>query len=395
MDPPSSIIAHAFGRDLRLAEVTAHAHLAPGRTIAASATWINIWSPFCRELGFPNPFLPTLPDKVPLLLVFAQRYRNGRIAKRGLPVRAETVSAALLQVAAAFTSVGSPDPRFNTFGKLDQRIVNLYTAWSKQDPAPTRVKPIPIQLLHHAQVTATASNDHSHLATIDMAWLAFFFLLRPGEYCHSAQSHPFRLGNLRFSSNHQQLDPCSCDLRLLHSATLCSLTFATQKNRIRGEIIAHGRSGDPIACPLQTLLRRVTHLCAHGATASTPLHAYRIGAHWGAVSPAMVSLRLRAAAADMGNTIGISPADISARALRAGGAMALLCANVDHNTIRLVGRWCLDAMLRYLHIQASALVAPLAPSMLRGGHYAIPPKASMPADAAATRARVPTGTVPL
>ena len=167
-----------------------------------------------------------------------------------------------------------------------------------------------------------------------------------------------------------------------------------KKNRIRGEIIAHGRSGDPIACPLLTLLRRVIHLRNNHANAHTPLHAYFEHNQWGAVSPAMVSSRLRTAALAAGSTVGIHPTDISARALRAGGAMALLCANVDHNTIRLVGRWRSDAMLRYLHIQASTLVSPLAPAMLRGGKYTIPPEASIPTTAAATLARISTGTFP-
>jgi hypothetical protein len=32
--------------------------------------------------------------------------------------------------------------------------------------------------------------------------------------------------------------------------------------------------------------------------------------------------------------------------------MALLCAHVDTEIIHLVGRWCSDEMLRYLHVQA-------------------------------------------
>ena len=57
------------------------------------------------------------------------------------------------------------------------------------------------------------------------------------------------------------------------------------------------------------------------------------------------------------------PADVSARSLRAAGAMALLCADVDSDRIRLLGRWQSDQMFRYLHVQAghAAFLFPNAP----------------------------------
>jgi hypothetical protein len=51
--------------------------------------------------------------------------------------------------------------------------------------------------------------------------------------------------------------------------------------------------------------------------------------------------------------------------------MALLCAKVDTDTIRLLGRWRSDEMLRYLHVQTFPLVAPLASQMLRHGHFSL------------------------
>ena len=40
-------------------------------------------------------------------------------------------------------------------------------------------------------------------------------------------------------------------------------------------------------------------------------------------------------------------ADVSVRSTRAGGATALLCAGVDSNRIRLIGRWQSGEMYRY------------------------------------------------
>ena len=41
----------------------------------------------------------------------------------------------------------------------------------------------------------------------------------------------------------------------------------------------------------------------------------------------------------------ITPDEVSAHSLRAGGAAALLCTNVDPNVIQLLGRWKSDAMI--------------------------------------------------
>jgi len=49
--------------------------------------------------------------------------------------------------------------------------------------------------------------------------------------------------------------------------------------------------------------------------------------------------------------------------------MALLCANVDPDKIRLLGRWRSDEMLQYLHVQAIPLVTPMASLMVRHGYF--------------------------
>ena len=52
--------------------------------------------------------------------------------------------------------------------------------------------------------------------------------------------------------------------------------------------------------------------------------------------------------------------------------MALLCAGVDSDRIRLLGRWRSDEMYRYLHVQAQpVMTAGLSAAMLRGGSFRI------------------------
>ena len=77
------------------------------------------------------------------------------------------------------------------------------------------------------------------------------------------------------------------------------------------------------------------------------------------------------ALAALGSTIGFTANEASGRSLRAAGAMALLCAHVDSDTIKLLGRWHSDEMLCYLTVQAQPIMRDFSWRMLQGGHYTL------------------------
>jgi hypothetical protein len=58
--------------------------------------------------------------------------------------------------------------------------------------------------------------------------------------------------------------------------------------------------------------------------------------------------------------------------------MALLCTHVDSNTIRLLGCWHSDEMLRYLTMQAQPIMRDFTSRMLQGGKYTLLPNAQVP-----------------
>jgi hypothetical protein len=57
--------------------------------------------------------------------------------------------------------------------------------------------------------------------------------------------------------------------------------------------------------------------------------------------------------------------------------MVLLCANIDPNTIKMLGCWRSNEMLRYLHLEAQLLMQNFAQQMLTGGHYTLLPNLQM------------------
>jgi hypothetical protein len=111
------------------------------------------------------------------------------------------VEDSLRAIGQTFAALGTPGPRLDQQGNIDFRIQRQLRGYSRADPPPNRVKPIPVQILRHvaalaAQPSATLSNqaiaDH-------MIVLAFFFLLRPGEYTgkNPSDTTPFTLQDVQ------------------------------------------------------------------------------------------------------------------------------------------------------------------------------------------------------
>ena len=369
-----------FLRDLCLAQQDVAAGVVPSSAGAAAGHW-DLWVTFCTSLDL-DPTLCTVQDPVPFLQVFALRYRLGHINTSRRPVRSRTVEGALRSVGQTLTAVGAQDPRFTQQGELDFRLRRMFKGYSKADSPPSRVKPVPVPILQHVMAQAILANDPVNLALADMICLAFFFLLRPGEYTGTvSETQPFQLADVRFTIGHLPLSTSTATPDQLLTATFVTLEFTTQKNSVRGEVIGLGRSGDPNFCPVRAAARRVLHLRTHGAAPTQPLASYfdPQTLHLRRIKPAVLTDLLRTSVSILGPLYGFVPSDISARSLRAAGAMALLCAKVDTDRIRLIGRWRSDEMLRYLHVQAEPIMRNFSSQMLAGGDYhLLPNHAALP-----------------
>jgi hypothetical protein len=366
-----SAVRDALERDVCAISTTMQSGVSRGRH-ATAVTYERIWTSFCEQHDL-DPFLSTVPDTIAWLQVFAARVRDGRLSASHRSVRSSTVADALNFVAQTFTFLGHPDPRCSsTSQSIDPRLLRQLKGYSKSDAPPQRVKPIPLPILHHTFATAQASADPISLAAADMMWIAFFFLLRPGEYTMPAEdSHPFRLSDVKLWLNSTPVALLECPVSTLLNCTFVSLTFDTQKNGTRGESIGHGLTSNPSACPVRAVARRVIYLRSLHAPLSTFLCS--VGPQFLPISSASVTTLLRRACTDLHNPFGFLPTDITAKSLRASGAMALLNSNVTHDIIQLIGRWRSDASLRYLHVQAHDIMHGFSSLMLQGGNYSLLP----------------------
>ena len=258
--------ANVFLADLGLAQEAVTAGVTPAYAARKDAHWV-IWLQFCTRFKL-DPFLSNIEDPVPFLTVFAQQYRDGRLAPSQRTVSSKYVSDVVCSIGQAFMRLGSPDPRICAIdGEIDFRLRRQYRSWNKTDPPPKRVKPVPIPLILHLVNLAyrrTAVADRNTPSTTgeralaDMICIAFYFLLRPSEYAGVDKLHAvFTLADVHIYIGPRKLCLDTALERELESATSIRLHFTTQKNQQKGDIIAHARSRHSYCCPVLAAVRMI------------------------------------------------------------------------------------------------------------------------------------------
>ena len=332
------------------------------------------WIRWCRMYN-QCPTLENLSDPFPFLACYAYGYRCGELAAGGSVVRARTAEDAIRLIGQTIENLGHGDPRYHgRSGKMDKRFTRLWRDWRHYDDPPRRVKPIPLPVLLEAQRLADESGSIALQTTARLMWIAFYYLCRPGEHCATVDSnHFFRMCDVSLFIGAKLLDLAQAPDAGLLAASSSMLEFTDQKNSNRGEKVTQCHSGHPVASVTRALAHQIIHLRNNGAAPETPLCAYMHGDNWYLVTPPMLTNLLRQAAARVGGEFGIRPEDISARSLRASGAMAMLCAGIDPVKTQLMGRWRSDAMLLYLHVQSPTLVRDFARRMLDAGNFSLLP----------------------
>ena len=297
---------------------------------------------------------------------------------------------ALLAVGKGFTDLGLKDPRKPVSGSSGNHpLLQAYlkSITDEDDPA-SRVYPANITIVRRLPDvldTDDAKSGGTNRHVIDLIIIAFFWLLRPAEYLEASteegRSQAFRFRDIQLTTKAGTIYAApTAPLNELNSPANFAqghLTFNDQKNAVRGEQIGHSATSDPFFCPVKALARLARHLRNNNASPDTPIH-HHYNAHpdhrgWYNTPARFVTNALRHAAGSLQDSTGIDPQLISARSLRPGGVTALLCAGVDSDPIKLLGRWKSDAMLRYLRIQAAIQRGHYAQRTLDHGDYTFAP----------------------
>ena len=232
---------------------------------------------------------------------------------------------------------------------------------------------VPVSVPEMAARLGYITNNPRAQAVGDLTLIAFYYLLRSGEYTkprkvlrngkmvHATRTRQFQIKDIGFWKNGQIL-PRNSPLALLLAADSCTLKISNQKNGRTGQTLHHESTGSNGA--VAALARRVHHVLSNGGNGDNLLCDVCINNIWHSVeSPEIVAAVRTAAKALNLQKQGIDPNIIGAHSLRAGGAMALKLMGYKDSTIRKFGRWTSDTWQMYIHSQISKLYEGVAHKM--------------------------------
>jgi hypothetical protein len=117
--------------------------------------------------------------------------------------------------------LGAPDTRKDSHGGIDFPIQNQIKAYMKNHSPPRRVKPVPIIIIVFIMAQAFGDNRNGAKMTMaDMITIAFFFLLRPGEYTSTMfDDDAFKLQDVQLYIQARWFDSCIASTPELKVAT--------------------------------------------------------------------------------------------------------------------------------------------------------------------------------
>jgi hypothetical protein len=282
------------------------------------------------------------------------------------------VEKALRHVAQTLLLAGYDDPR-RTYGskELDLPFRHLLKAYKTKDPAPQPQLAIPVATIERAAMYHHAPNSALIKATADLTAIAFFFLLRVGEYTMPrravhTRTVQFRVQDTTFRNADGLVLPNASPLDVLLQADSVTLWMDNQKNGQRGATIHHTACPGWF-CPVKALARRVSNILSQGRPDTTPLSFVRTGLH--VVASHITALIKHAASETNLVAQGYDLTRVSTHSLRASGAMALKLQGVDDSLIMKLGRWTGLTFLTYIHSQIGALNTGLATRMAVRVHF--------------------------
>jgi len=334
-----------------------------------------MWCQFLQT-HFPGeqPNLQGVPHgkATELLVTFAGHVRTKGKHNPSKQVRAQTVSVALSAISKTIQLAGQPPLLGRAPGQAwPVRIHELLEGYHREDPPPRSQLALPVQVLEHIYHQSQATPTSLQATQSDLCIIAFFYLLRVGEYTYHnpkqrRRTTQFRLKDIKLWSGNHLLDPSLPQEALLQQCTAATLTIDNQKNGKRGSVINHEATSSPI-CPIKAIIRRVSNIT------SSPNHTSDtiIGTHFSTKHPTGYTVNARQITSTLRKAAtalhlehqGIPATLISSHSLRAGGATALHLNGYDAKTIQILGRWSSDTFLTYIHHQIAAFSTGLSTAM--------------------------------
>ena len=295
----------------------------------------------------------------------------------GRQVKAKTVADALSAIAKTFQLAGKSSPIHQAHETYTTPVARLMEGYRRQDPPPVPQLAVPLsvpELL--VKLGTTSLNPHTQ-AVGDLANIAFYYLLRVGEYTKprtithngitksATRTKQFKVSDIGFFKDGKKL-PRTSNIDKLLQADACTLKITNQKNGRMGQTIHH-EANKLLTCPVKACARRVHHIISHGGSTDNYICDVKISqksTKWTQITPQDMLQALRKAVKALElHKGGLDPDLIGVHSLRAGGAMALKLHGANDTTIMKAGRWTSLTFLEYIHNQIAHLSKDLSKQM--------------------------------
>ena len=353
-----------------------------GRVAASTSTRTKYWShwaTYVAPLGL-DPYLQTtiFAHRSRALSGFAARVRAGYYG-RGNQITAAAVASALTAIGTTIAlATGCNPTKLENSDKLIPRLSQMLDGMRREDPPTMKKLPVEADVPHFlgdlSRTSAASPIDH---AIGDLAIIAFYYLLRVGEYTtknarnDTKRTVQFRVQDVTFftSTNTGTIRQLSrlATADSLRSATSDTLKLDNQKNGWKGVCVHHHANGELHNCPVRALARRVIHIRAHTSDAATFLSAFYINHARFDVSDNDIRNSVKSAATILNypSEKGIPIQRIDTHSLRSGGANALSLSGYSDREIQKMGRWRGATFKEYIREELACFSSGMSEHMAR------------------------------
>eukprot|EP00984_Skeletonema_dohrnii_P028532 scaffold18565_cov71-Skeletonema_dohrnii-CCMP3373.AAC.3 len=343
LDRLPTFLRDMYETDFRAADEAFRAGRLEETTRKRETYWEH-WLRYCLPLGVdPHLSVDTTPyqTRARVLTGFAARVRTGYYG-RGREVKAATTASAI-------TAIGQTI-------SLDSEVT--LDGWRKDDPPTTKKLPVEVDVPEYlADVGRQAHASPLQTVVGDLSLIAFYYLLRVGEYTISTQR----------SNSKQTKQFKICDITFFKVDDRGRLRQLPRdaSNGWKGVCIHQEANGDCYLCPVRALGRRYTHIRNHTSDKTTFLSAVFTNGGRMDVTSRHISegLKLAAAALDYPSCKGIPIDRIDTHSLRCGGANALSLAGYSDRQIQKMGRWRSATFMEYIKESLFTFLAGMSRSM--------------------------------
>ena len=326
--------------------------------------YFNAWSVFLHPLGV-DPYLDNVPydEAMHHITTFGGMVRQGDVG-RGNQVQAGSVSTAISAVAQTIAMDHGTSPLNDAQGNLHRPIKLMLAGFARADPPTEKKCAIGVDIPERLCKLGLTKGATPWLQAVgDWALIAFYFLLRIGEYTikrtknQSKQTVQFRMKDVVFfkkdkSGNLRQLPPSATEEDIMN-ADGATLRLTNQKNGHKNACIHQQHNGHSTLCPVRALGRRYCHIRTHTSDNNTFLSAFfdKNGTR-NDITDNCIRQQLKIAGIALNYTERGIPIDrIDTHSLRAGGANALHLAGYNDTQIQKMGRWRGETFKEYIREQ--------------------------------------------